>query len=331
MRQPQLPMYRTLLFWAGCIIIALAVLTLWVWPASSLPAYRELAVSLLGSTGVALVLVAIVESRHLLIALSQTANRIVQDSSEALDDKFNSSFQILDQCTCNGLVAVHTPRQQKTNASALRDQITDQIGETETLRIIGISALDFFGSPRGAGTTAGPFYAPCQDRLTPERSSQAANINIRVLLLYPMSPAAQLRNRVEKIEDELADIKDDSQTAREAINRLNRLANRKAVEYRWYLFPHAWAVLTDDFLFLEPYHFAPTQDLCTRLTTLSLPASHLGANCTGGRVPVFQFRRESSMYQAIDAEFGLLWEEGEHLSDSLQENGYNPTKVPKVP
>lgn len=295
------------LLWCGIGLLVAAVVLLWLWPAGTTTGlYRELLASLLGSAAVTLSIIAFVEAKHLSVALDENAKRIVDEGSQALDKKFENSFDILNQCKHNGIIAVYPPRQSEDGKGRLHYAIVAEISKTKKLDIIGISALDFFSYPRGAATQAGPYYESCRERLADSSGEHA--MEIRALLLAPTSDAAEFRATAETVEGEKADIATDTATAKSGIEKLNHAAGETKVLSQFYAsHPQMWAVLTDEYAFVELYHSAPTVKLCKRLKESGLPSARLEVNCTGGRVPVFQFGKRSNMYVALQTHFEHLW------------------------
>lgn len=283
-----------------------ALLLLYQWPASDTTGYRELSASLLGSAGITLIIIALVETKHLSASLGATAKAIVNEGSKALDDKFDQSFDIINQCNRNGLIAIYAPRQSEEGKLQMHDAVVAEIRKTEQLSVMGISALDFFSYPRGAATQAGPYYESCRKRLAD--SSQAFQMEIRALLLAPDSSAARFRAEAEVVDGEQADIGNDTETATRGIARLNKSAPSRMVSYKFYdSHPQMWGVITDECVFVELYHSAPTVDLCKKLQEGEQYAADLKVNCTGGRVPVFQFQKQSNMYVALKEHFESMW------------------------
>ncbi len=303
---------------AAIILLLIAVALLWAWPDAVGGDYRDLAAGLVGSAGIALLVTSLVERKHLAIALGATAEGIVSGGAQELDRAFHESFSILNQSDVNGLLSIYPPRQQKDPADTLKSAIQSDIRRTKNLDIVGISGLDFFSYPRSPSTQPGAYYDACKARLEGRSEETASPLQIRALLLNPASDAARLREAIETIEGETPDISADIETATKGMDKLNQSAREGAVHWAFYdPCPQVWAVLTDDSVFVEPYHLAPTAQLCQDLRADDLEASQVDVNCTGGRVPVLQFRRHSNMYCALRAHFEFLWDLA-HGSENLQ-------------
>jgi len=292
----------------GVVLIILGLTSLSFWPSDWSREYRDFFASMFGAAAVAMILIAVVEARHLREALNENAKRIVEHSGSQLDKKFDDSFDILHQCNQNGLYAIHLPRQVEPRICTLHTALQGEIAKTKKLSIIGVSGLDFFSSPLGAATTAGPYYEACKTRLIPSHTPKLASLDIRALLLNPTCDAAKNRDTLEIVDGVPASIARDINIAKHGIETLNRLAKRSAIEYIFYdTTPQLWAVITDDYVFVEPYHSAPTEKLCSQLQEMDLPASQEDRSCTGGRVPVLQFSKRSNMYLAVQVQFEYMW------------------------
>lgn len=279
--------------------------------------------SIISSAGVALVIIALVESRHLQQALESTSVRIIDRSSMRLDDKFKETFGLLDHAKYNGLEDVLAPRQDEANGSQTRSVISEQIRRSKEILVCCISGLDFFAPPAGAKTSAGDFYMAIWDRIEASASAKRPlDLQIKVLLLDPGSEAAIFRNKIEAINGSSGDIRDDIIMAIDGINRLNTYAGVDFIQHRQYsCFPISWFVHMDTCVFVEQYHFAPTEKFSHSLQELGLRASRLQSTCTGGRVPVLRYRIESNMYIAMQLHFDSIWELGK------QQNATNDTPV----
>ena len=147
---------------------------------------------------------------------------------------------------------------------------------------------------------------------------QGKKKQINMLLQNPRGSWAEIRGSREN-PDMPAEINDQ-------ITRSSRFAGHKTppqssaewlFQVKYYDFnPQYWAVITDDKLFLEPYHMASTQTIKSRYERL-FPDED---NCCGGRVPVLVFEKNSSMYLAIRDYFDWMFEHADPLFDQFGED-----------
>lgn len=69
--------------------------------------------TIISSAGVALMLIALVESRHLIKSLEKTSEKIVDESSNKLDNTLQNTFELIRNCKYNGLLDILPPRQDE--------------------------------------------------------------------------------------------------------------------------------------------------------------------------------------------------------------------------
>jgi hypothetical protein len=265
--------------------------------------------SLLGSAGIALIVIALVESRHLRSSLEKTSIKIIDRTRHGLDDKFNETFNILEHRRYNGLIDILAPRQDEKRGNETREIIAGEIIKSQSIFVFSISGLDFFGYPRGACTAAGRYYSAIDARIDAvKKEGQPLKLQVRVLLMDPKSDAAKFRNCIETVADTPGDIEGDIRIAEEGMSKLNSKAGEDFIRYLCYsMFPQAGFIGTDSCIFVEPYHYAPTEELCQTLQEKDLNAHTLSNNCTGGRIPVLQFDCNSNMYLAMKKHFDSIW------------------------
>lgn len=266
--------------------------------------------SLISSAGVALIIIALVESRHLLKSLEETSNKIVDKSAHNLDNKFEETFKILAHSKYNGLIDILPPRLDEKKGKNTREIIANEIKKSKSIHVFSISGLDFFGSPGGGLGLAGKSFDTIMRRIdTAKEEKKPLNLEIRALLMDITCEAAKFRDQIESFDGRKGNIQKDIEDAKKGIQILNDQADGEFIEYLLYsTFPQAGFVLTDSYIFVEPYHYAPTKELSNALKEKGLMATTLATNCTGGRIPVFQFSFNSNMYVAMQKHFDSIWE-----------------------
>lgn len=279
--------------------------------------------TIISSAGVALLIIALVETRFLENSLQKTSDKIVDKSSKELNNKLETTFDLIKNCKYNGMSDILPPRQDETQQDITRNIISKEIETTKFIYIISISGSDFFDFLKGARAGGGKYYEIILKRLKEaKKENTELNLCLRVLLMDPESNVAKFRNEIEKYEDSQGNIKDDVNTSLEGIKKLVKISGNKDTEknpfidHRLYSdFPSMGFILTDSFVFLEPYHFAPTKEFCEALKSNNLAAAELNY-CTGGRIPVFKFHNKSNMYIAMKKHFESIWEYSEHQPDA---------------
>jgi len=135
------------------------------------------------------------------------------------------------------------------------------------------------------------------------------NLKIKVLMMDPESEAAKFRNYIETDEEkEEGNIARDITDALVGIKSLNKINGKDFIEYLLYSsFPQTGFTIVDSSIFVEPYHYAPTQKFIDALIEKG-NAAIAATKCTGGRIPVLQFENDSNMYIAMEKHFDSIWE-----------------------
>jgi uncharacterized membrane protein len=265
--------------------------------------------SLISSAGVALIIIALVESRHLQISLEEISKKIIDHSARNLHNEFEKTFEILEHSKYNGLIDILPPRLDEERGECTREIIASEIKKSKSVRIFSISGLDFFGAPGGGLSHAGKSFDAIMGIIdTANEENKPLNLEIKALLMHPTSEAAKFRDQIESFDGRKGNIWEDIKKAEKGIKILNQHAGKKFIKYLLYsIFPQASFVLTDSYIFVEPYHYAPTKELSNALKEKGLRATTLATNCTGGRIPIFQFSSNSSMYVAMQKHFDSIW------------------------
>lgn len=276
--------------------------------------------TIISSSGVALVLIALIESRYLMNSLKSTSEKIVYESSNKLDEKLENTFELIRNCKYNGLLDILPPRQDWNKFDITRNTIADEITKAKYIYIFGISGSDFFDFPKGARSGGGMYHSIILQRIEDaKQNNKKLDLYIKALLMNPNCEVAKFRNQIEEIEFSQGNVRDDVNTSIEGINKINKNisnednSNYPLIDYRLYsIFPQMGFILTDTCVFVEPYHFAPTKNFCNSLKANDLPAAEMENICTGGRVPVFKFQFKSNMYVAMKMHFDSMWKYTEH-------------------
>ena len=109
----------------------------------------------------------------------------------------------------------------------------------------------------------------------------------KVLLLDPKGKNAEERANIEKGRYTLHDI----EVTIEFLRSVNAQANIMVHTYDFP--PMVYLLVTNECMFVEQYHFGP-------------PRVDLG--CTGGQVPLLQFKNGSDSYRILKQHFEYVWE-----------------------
>lgn len=242
-------------------------------------------------------------------SLDKTSNKIVQTSADNLDAKFKETFKILEHSRDNGLVDILAPRQDEEMGDATREIIAKEIEKSRLIYLFSITGLDFFRRPSGAGAPAGKYYMVIWERIQhAKKEKKPLELQIKALLMNPESDAGKIRNIIETFGTFQGTIDDDIKMATEGISVLNDAYGEPFIESVLYSeFPQTGFILTDSYVFVEPYHYAPTEEFCDALRKHGLKAATVANNCTGGRVPVLQFDNKSNIYLAMKIHFNFIW------------------------
>lgn len=265
--------------------------------------------SLVSTAGIALIIIALVESRYLRNSLKETSKGMVSESATNLGTKFKEQFKILEHREYNGLIDILAPRQDEDRGEETKEIIAKEIEKSKTIYVFSISGLDFFGYPRGAGTTVGSYYKVIERVIEDAKNKkEKIELKIKVLLMDPDSGVAKWRDEIEVVNKRRGTTKKDINTALEGINILNSHAENDFIDYCLYSSsPEAGFIITDSYIFIEQYHSAPIQEFYKGLKEKGLKAATLDNNCIGGRVPILQFSDCSNMYVAMKEHFESIW------------------------
>lgn len=270
----------------------------------------QLFVSLFSNAGIILIILSLVESKHLRKSLENTSKRIVDDSAKHLEKKFDDTFAILEHSKYNGLMDILAPRLDEDRGKNTRAIIGNEIKKSKQVLIFSISGLGFFGYQHGGGVPPeSDSISAIIDRIaTAKKENKEIDLKIKALLMDPTCNAAIFRNKIETLAGNQGNIDADIESALRGISGLHTYAGKDFIEYYLYdTFPQANFVLTDNCVFIEPYHYAPTEEFTNALSALNLKAITQVTCCTGGRVPILQFHSKSNMYIAMKNHFETIW------------------------
>ena len=268
---------------------------------------------LVGEAGLILIVSDLVEKD----IREELANRIIGEVKEKVErvssqveNRLKQSFDLLDNASHNGLLdALPARRDEDTIGPGEKERwkdrtiqvIQDNLLKCQgILRISGISLLDFFL----AKGRQGEFFD-----ILRERAQKGPALEVRVLLMDPEGHGIRLRKHVELggPTAPLLQIEGDIKEALLGIEVLRQIAaqagNRKFdIKVRFYSFlPQAYFIITDSALFIEQYHFGPTEKV-------RFWGGEETSPCTGGRVPILRFEQGSNAYIAMLEHFDLIWD-----------------------
>lgn len=275
--------------------------------------------ALMGPLGISFVIADLVDRElreELVRRVTATTDMQTQQVTRQVEGKLRASFGLLDNATHAGLIDVLPARRDESKAddgtrwnertrAAIRCSIG---GPTSILWLCGISLLEFF---LHHGPSQGEYFGELQEK------AARKPLEVKILLLDPQGQGAQLRERVEEVGPfaTRVSIARDVSDALDGIRILRSIASTEkntgfSVETKLYSHvPVAYFVITDSAMFLEPYHFAPPDELRFWKGEAN--------PCTGGRVPVFHFARGSHAYTALYEHFKFMWELGAQLSPGI--------------
>lgn len=234
-----------------------------------------------------------------------TVERLFEQFSSAtqgaINERLESIFTLLRNAEYNKIVDVLPPRRDAAPRSSNGEQsditlsrIEDALKQSSHLKILCISGREFFW-PRVERRT---FYDILDSK--PELSAQ-------VLLADPEGYGIKIRGQKEDREEPDYIVGDVEDSLRQ-IGKLRKWHQTKAswsLEVRLYNFlPQAWFIITDEEIFLEPYHMADT----AHLKKTFCESFHDRDHCCGGRVPIFVAKNESAFYEAMSHYFDWLWQ-----------------------
>jgi len=229
-------------------------------------------------------------------------DRFSRKAQEAIGQQLNALFELLRNAEYCGLINILPPRRDSyegRGASTL-SYVKDSLATSENVKIFCISGKEFLWEH-------GEFYHAFW-----ERAHSPSEYRVKILLADPEGYPAKVRGKKE-FPQRPNYIKTDTETSWNALealklritDALGRVPSTWSVEIRFYNFiPQAWFVITDEEMFLEPYHMADTNTLLQRFPQ---NFNDVGI-CCGGRVPIFVVKKDTPLYVAMENYFDWLWD-----------------------
>jgi hypothetical protein len=217
------------------------------------------------------------------------------------------AFRILNTCTRVGIDSIFISR--KRDSDAIRTAIDEAIIRSTTINLLGIAFRSFL-NPSSESTEG------VQERL------HSPSIRLRVLLLAPDSPTAQLRAAVEQgnatvddiwytlhnslvslaqerlkqlISNQPGLVKDLEQDTRSVVEQFR---TKIQLEVRTYdTEPVVFLMMLDNTMFAEQYHRGRPDEI--------VPVG----SCIGKYMPVIQYRGQSTGFRFLESHFEQVWNE----------------------
>ncbi len=149
-----------------------------------------------------------------------------------------------------------------------------------------------------------------------QKAKDNEEFNVKVMLAEPQGYGAVVRCAIENPDDPLCVQRDvenvlrgKSSLAKSWQREGSIRENNRESQPRWFItvkfynfIPQAWFVITDEEMFIEPYHMAGNG------FKLKFPSNFTDNDpAVGGRVPIFVFNRGSFFYEAMNDYFDWLW------------------------
>jgi hypothetical protein len=237
-----------------------------------------------------------------------------EEAQNTISQQLNTLFELLKKADYNGLIGILPPRRDhhidpetmsKQNESTVFG-INSSLIKTKSVKIFCISGREFL-----CETIEGEFYAAFL-----KKAKDNEEYKIEIMLADPDGYGARIRGTKENSDDPEC-IKRDVENALRGKKKLikswqeegsKRRDNRQSkpqwsITVKFYNFvPQAWFVITDEEIFLEPYHMAGNG------FKSKFPHNFSDNDtCVGGRVPIFTFKKGSTLYEAMSDYFDWLW------------------------
>ncbi len=148
--------------------------------------------------------------------------------------------------------------------------------ENSSIKLIGISLRDFLHAGKN-------YYDILQQK--------SKKVSVQCLLLDPQSEQGELRSKREEPNVKTGNLYSEVQTSIRSIQRLNE-EKCKITAKLYAASPSCFAIITERSVVIEQYHYG---------------SSKPGATIAGGKVPVFEFAKNSSTYEELVGHFDFIW------------------------
>jgi len=257
------------------------------------------------------------------LLLSEFGNRAVETmeklgkaTQDSIAIRLNAVFELLRNAEYNGIINILPARRDASKDQNGKEQsqlsflsISEALKKSKKVKILCISGREFLWPREKSG-----FY---DIFLNKARNSQ--DFEVQILLAHDGEAGYGARIRGKREDPKEPDyILNDVERSRKETDKLNSDARKGVIKIQYYnFFPQAWLVITDDKMFLEPYHMGSTEFLKNRWKE-QFPDND---PCCGGRVPILVVQKPSPLYDAMDNYFDWLWSHndqnifGDNLSD----------------
>ncbi|MCL5062861.1 MAG: hypothetical protein M1443_06600 [Nitrospirae bacterium] len=298
--------------------------------------YHEIVSTLCFAAAVTFYTATIIERLLLIEFTHQASNKVEElfkkyseDAQNTIRHQLNTRFEFLKKAEYNGLTGILPPRRDryiepKTNRQ--QKEITDfrikgSLLKTKNIKIFCISGREFLSQ-----TAEGKFYD-----IFLQKAKDNEEYNVQIMLAAPQDYGAIIRCARENPDDPRC-IQRDVENALRGKRSLTKswqvegnirkddreLHPRWSITIKFYNFmPHAWYVITDEEIFIEPYHLAGNG------FKSKFPHNFTDNDpCVGGRVPIFVFQKGSTLYEAMNDYFEWLWKHDDKnvFNQNFQDN-----------
>jgi hypothetical protein len=226
--------------------------------------------------------------------LVQTGAEIAKSTTAEIKRDLKESIAIVGSAHDFGLSEILPPRQHR-KGERTHAAFSDALVHANCASIVVVSGRRLF-SP-GMPGHRGFFENVVEVR---EQAGNHDCLNVRALMIDPDSDAARRR---ENLEHRMK-IKADVALTIDGIEELNAsLGGALHIEYGTYdSDPQLWAVITEQWAFVEWYHSADAEELHRAI------GCHSDTSwCAGGRVPVMRFVRDCDSFKSSIGHFESLW------------------------
>lgn len=215
----------------------------------------------------------------------------VRDTLQQTLAEISTHVAIFQGAQAAGIVNIFETRHEAMPAIVRHLEDLVERGERATVCLAGVALKDFFN----------PSFSSFRQI---DHWIGQSELGIRALLLDPDGEQARERTRIEgEAYSTIPDI-------RISLNYLRwQRQQSKPVDFRLYdIYPAAYFVITEEFLFIEQYHSGKVVDT---------------VGCLAGYVPMMQVKKESALFNCMKAHFDYLYRRAREL-DADPETNRNP-------
>ena len=241
----------------------------------------------------------------------------------------NDTFEIINACHNYGIENIYEGRKYNESYKRMRDRVDIAFNDTRNLLLLGIAFPELLNPETASDSSA-------------KRRLKDTNINLKIIVLNPDSPAASRRARIEDPDqicnegETICNIRNTIVNHTKILFRA-RLENKYGKDWKMEIAeikksikneefykkiiddikmqikitdfdPISFILATDHTLFSEQYSFGRPEFMDSTAT------------CVGGYLPVIQYKKFSKGYDFLKSHFVYIWNSKECTTDITEKH-----------